>query len=104
MNLMRESRTNKELEIINFFGESNQAKKLNEEAYELCEAILLDDGSMEALEHIREEYIDCCLLLKQIFEAYELYRDEEANREMYSYKLNRTLEIIKKKKGERNGD
>lgn len=82
---------NKELQIIEHYGLSNQLKKLNSEFYELIEAIWEDDGSEECLEHIREEFIDVNVLLNQIKALYELYKRPEKNKLLYDFKIERTL-------------
>lgn len=55
------NRKNKFIEIIRHYGLPHQLKKLNEEVYELYEAIWEDD-----LEHIHEEFADVCVLLQEI--------------------------------------
>lgn len=50
------------LKIINYFGLRSQLKKFNEEAFEVIDAVLSEDG----IEHIAEEIADCTLLLRQV--------------------------------------
>lgn len=81
------------LKIINHFGLRNQLKKLSEEVYEFQEAILMDDGSEECLEHIIEEYADIEVVLEQFKEYYELDYPKIARQKVF--KIMRTLERIK---------
>ena len=81
------------LQIINHYGLTKQLKKLSEEIYELQEAILLDEGSIECYDHILEEYADVQVILSQIEEYFEL--DQNKLVEMQSFKISRTLERIK---------
>lgn len=60
------------LNIIKHYGLRNQLKKLSEEVYEFQEAILMDDGSEESLNHIIEEYSDIQVILEQFLNFYEL--------------------------------
>ena len=77
------------LRIINHYGVGNQLKKLSEEVYEFQEAVLQDDGSEEALEHIIEEYADVLNVIEQ-FKYYIDFDDNKVN--MWRVrKLNRTL-------------
>ena len=57
--------------IINYYGLSNQLKKLSEEIYELQEAILLNVNDEESFKKILEERADVEILLRQI----DLYFD-----------------------------
>lgn len=82
------------LEIFLHYGVSNQAKKLMEECTELFEAILLDDGSEEALEHIEEEYADVENVLEQFKFHYCLDYTKIAKKRVE--KINRQLERMKK--------
>lgn len=75
------------LKIILHFGYKNQLKKLNEECYELIEAILENNR-----EHITEEIADVQVLLNQFKELWEIYDDEIVK--VMEYKTNRTLERI----------
>ena len=76
------------LKIFKHFGEKNQLKKLNEECYELSEAILLQDSK----EHIEEEVADVLIILGQIMLAYNL--DISKINEIKDYKIDRTLTRI----------
>lgn len=60
------------LRIVKHYGIRNQLKKLSEEVYELQEAILMDDDSEEAFEHICEERADVEVLLRQIEQYFEI--------------------------------
>lgn len=82
------SKNKKLLKIFNHFGERNQLKKLNEEAYELCEAILSKDDK----EHITEEVSDVLIMLGQIILAYDL--DNKKINEIVDSKIERTLDRI----------
>ena len=77
------------LQIFNHYGLKNQLKKLSEEVYELQEAILLDEGGYDSLDHITEELADVYVLLSQIETKYEI--DQEKLVDMQAYKINRTL-------------
>lgn len=79
------SKNKKLLKIFNYFGERNQLKKLNEETYELCEAILSKDDK----EHITEEVSDVLIMLGQIILAYDL--DNNKINEIVDSKIERTL-------------
>lgn len=89
------------LKIINSFGVNNQLKKLNEECYELIEAIrefeLLEDGlvNFETYKHIVEEMADVLNLLQQFVFYYEIEQKELD--EQLQYKVKRTLERIDSK-------
>lgn len=85
------------MKVINHFGLSNQLKKLNEEVFELIEAILIDTGDEESLNHIKEEYADVSLVLNQIKEYFEIGYAEDVLPRM-SYKLERTLKLIEEEK------
>lgn len=80
------------LSIIKHYGLKNQLKKLSEEIYELQEAVLLDDGSEEAFNHICEERADIEVLLRQI----DCYFDIDfGNISIWMVKkINRTLKRI----------
>lgn len=80
------------LKIINHFGLRNQLKKLSEEVYELQEAILLDDGSEECLQHICEERADVEVLLRQLDKYFEIKFGDVSI--WMIKKINRTLERI----------
>lgn len=93
-------------QIINHFGITNQLKKLNEECYELIEAIRNYEYQKEACEnigcskihadkeyeHIEEEIADVYVLLNQIKEYYDLNEAQIIINE--HDKINRTIERI----------
>lgn len=76
------------LKIFKHFGVKNQIKKLNEECYELCEAVLLQDSK----EHIEEEMADVLIILGQIVAFYNL--DHSKINTNVDYKIDRTLSRI----------
>ena len=80
------------LEIIQHYGLRNQLKKLSEEIYEFQEAILMDDGSEEAYDHICEERADIEVLLRQ-FEYFLDIKYDNISKWMVK-KINRTRERI----------
>lgn len=80
------------LKIITYYGIRNQLKKLSEEIYEFQEAILMDDGSEECLEHIIEEYADIEVVLEQFKEYYVMDNSKIAEQKVF--KIMRTLERI----------
>lgn len=79
--------------IMSRYGDRHQAKKLNEEAYELTEAIhnyLCGRGSIRA---IAEEMADCLVLIEQFRLKYGITQDElEAIAES---KISRQIERMK---------
>lgn len=89
------------LHIMNHFGCRNQMKKLNEETYELLEAI---DGYEDALasdnveelrilrDHVIEEMGDVLILLTEFIGNYDIKKPELDF--IMDYKINRTLERI----------
>jgi NTP pyrophosphatase (non-canonical NTP hydrolase) len=84
------------LKIINFYGYRNQLRKLNEECYELIEAIIdyMDDGSrLCTKKDIEEEFADVMVLLSQIKFYYEL--DDERIKKIMEEKIARQLERMK---------
>lgn len=89
------------LDIINHFGYRNQMKKLNEETYELLEAIDnyedgLSNDNVEELnmlrEHIIEEMGDVLILLTEFIGKYNIEKPELDV--IMDYKINRTLQRI----------
>lgn len=63
------------LKIINHYGINNQLRKLNEEVFELEEAIIngeLLDLDDETVNHITEEIADCMVILSQFKEYYDI--------------------------------
>lgn len=88
------------LEIINHFGVENQQRKLQEEIFELNEAItqyeILNDyiGHYQDMkDHILEELVDCEILLSQLKINYGYDNDEFNN--LKRKKVNRTLKRMK---------
>jgi NTP pyrophosphatase (non-canonical NTP hydrolase) len=98
------------LDIINYYGVNHQQKKLNEEVYELNEAIMimqmkkwdLESGSPEVVEpvlndlrlHIAEEMADVCVMLHQFKEYYDIKPFEIYN--VMEQKIKRQLDRISK--------
>ena len=92
------------LKIINNYGISNQLKKLSEETFELQEAIIdaeynryvgvIRKPGEKAIEHIEEEFADCCVVLEQFKAYYELNNDRII--EIMKQKINRQLDRIEK--------
>lgn len=96
------------LDIINHFGYRNQMKKLNEETYELLEAVdNYEDASMEFndnedyysveemkifRDHIVEEMGDVLILLTEFIGRYDIEKYELDK--WMDYKLERTLDRI----------
>ena len=92
------------LKIIEHFGVNNQQRKLQEEIFELQEAITTHElkKSVEyeiplteiigTKEHIIEEIADICVILRQFMEYYDITQDEISERMIN--KINRTLERI----------
>lgn len=96
------------LDIINHFGYRNQMKKLNEETYELLEAVdNYEDASMEFnndedyygveemkifRDHIVEEMGDVLILLTEFIARYDIEKYELDK--WMDYKLERTLDRI----------
>ena len=74
------------IKIINHYGENHQIRKLNEEQYELCEALYdrflhgqdydnSEEWRCKAIElnrHIEEEIADNLVLIRQFIAKYEL--------------------------------
>ena len=96
------------LKIINNYGVSSQLKKLSEEIFELQEAIFKyeelkkwDDeyysvDLKSAIEHIEEEFADCCVVLEQFKAYYNL--DNDRIIEIMKQKIDRQLGRIEKEK------
>lgn len=92
------------LKIINHYGVNHQQRKLNEEVFELQEAILnrqinwnYDTGVQDIKpfdEHITEELADVMVLIEQFKLYYGISSEEVAN--IFWQKVNRQLERIKK--------
>ena len=96
------------LKIINHYGVYNQQRQLNEEVFELQEAITIHElkQSVEyeiplteivgTKEHIIEEIADVQVMLDQ-FQFYYGIKDEEIW-EMMKFKINRQLKRIEEEK------
>lgn len=82
------------LKIIEHYGINNQQRKLQEEVFELQEAITKFENGIGDIKHVVEELVDVTVLLDQFRVFYEIYQDEES--EMYDFKVNRQLERIEK--------
>ena len=94
------------LRIINHYEVNNQLKKLNEEVFELIEAIRdyeedyirvdCDENMVLSVfeENIEEEFADVMVLLSQIKHYYNL--DSKRLKKIMDYKINRQLERIKR--------
>lgn len=91
------------LEIINHYGVNHQQRKLNEEVFELQEAIINCEMELDSEEpklgyndhknHITEEIADVMVLLEQ-FKVYYGISSEEVTKIFWS-KVDRQLERIK---------
>ena len=67
------------LKIIKHYGVNNQQRKLQEEIFELQEAIIeyeLDETGLETKKHIEEEFADVCVILEQFKAYYNLDNDK----------------------------
>lgn len=67
------------LKIIKHYGVNNQQRKLQEEIFELQEAIIeyeLDETGLETKKHIEEEFADCMVVLEQFKAYYNLDNDK----------------------------
>ena len=94
------------LQIINHYGIKSQQRKLQEEVFELQEAIINAENnrligisrkpSELAIEHIAEEIADITVMLKQ-FQYYYGIEDKDINDIMIS-KIDRQLNRIKENK------
>ena len=81
------------LKIIEHFGINNQQRKLQEEMFELQEAITVyEQGNNQLTDDIQEEIVDIIILLKQFFHYYAL--SEYEMNEIQTKKIKRTLERI----------
>lgn len=90
-----------EMAIIEHYGLKNQVKKLNEEAYELCEAehVFLTskangatDSMRMSLENITSEMADCLVLIEQLRQYHKI--SGEVLKKEYDYKIARQLARI----------
>ncbi|MBO5843446.1 MAG: hypothetical protein J6Q96_01100 [Bacteroidales bacterium] len=94
------------LKIINHYGVVHQQRKLNEEVFELQEAIInrnlhwnydTEIQDMKPLnEHIKEEIADVLNVVEQFIYFYEI--DVKELIEIKHYKVNRQLERMKEEK------
>ena len=84
------------LEIIDYYGVSKQLKKLNEEVFELEEAVLLELGDEQSLYNITKRIANIYVLLSQFEEYYEI--DQEQLIELQSSKIRQNLSRIKNEK------
>ncbi len=80
------------LKIINHFGVNNQQRKLQEEVFELQEAITKYENGTGPILDIEEELVDVVILLHQFMEYYNL---DGLNMMVHDkVKVERTLERI----------
>ena len=98
------------LKIIYHYGTINQLKKLNEECYELIEAIRDYEEQKQACEnigcseihtdkckeHIEEEFADLMVMLEQFKAYYNLDNDKII--EIMKFKIDRQLDRMKVEK------
>jgi NTP pyrophosphatase (non-canonical NTP hydrolase) len=93
------------LKIIRHYGLKHQLRKLNEEVFELIEAIgdyeedyirvdCDENFAQQMKNHIEEEFADVMVLLSQIKHYYEL--DSEKIRKIMKHKINRQLDRMKR--------
>lgn len=98
------------LYIINYYKIKSQLKKLNEECYELIEAVKdyeyqkdacevigckdIKEHLKKSKEHLEEEYADVCVVLEQFKAYYDLDNDKIV--EIIKQKINRQLDRIEK--------
>lgn len=84
------------LEIINHYGVNHQQRKLNEECFELQEAIIEYETEsfycVPSKKHITEELADVMVLLEQFKLYYEISSEEISK--IFWKKVNRQLERI----------
>lgn len=89
-----------ELRIATHYGIRNQLKKLNEENFELSEAVMVAETAKETtgdiqpkmIGHICEELADCFVLMAQIRQYYEI-EPRDITR-VYQQKIERQLKRI----------
>ncbi len=89
---------NRYADVVDHFGVANQCKKLNEESYELVEAILMYETTLanddsDYRKHITEELSDVVLLIIEFMNYYKISVEEIDS--FVEYKINRTEERIK---------
>ena len=80
------------LKIIQHYGLNHQQRKLEEEVYELQEAIIKGDDK----EHIAEELADVCVLLMQITNYFKI--DVPSIDKIMEMKIDRQIERMKNEK------
>ena len=81
------------LKIIEHFGINNQQRKLQEEVFELQEAITIyQQGGNLKFDDIEEEIADVMILLKQFQYYYKINREDI--RKITKNKIKRTLDRI----------
>lgn len=87
--------------IIEHYGVRNQLKKLSEEVYELQEAVIdLQDfttcgnADTQLNQNVIEEIADVFVILRQLVMQFDIAENDIED--MADYKINRTLERIKK--------
>ncbi len=80
------------LKIINHFGVNNQQRKLQEEVFELQEAITKYENGSGPILDIEEELVDVVILIHQFMEYYNLDSLNMMVRD--KVKVERTLERI----------
>lgn len=94
------------LNIINYYGINNQQRKLEEEVFELQEAITSlniaeRDTNLFDIEQFRlkvlEELADVFVLLNQLAIYFKI--DEENLYNMMNYKINRTINRMEEENG-----
>lgn len=81
------------LKIFIHYGTNNQLKKLNEEVFELIEALGKYQYRFGTKKHVEEEFADVLVLLNQFQEYYEL--DKKNIKKIMQQKINRQLERMK---------
>lgn len=80
------------LKIINHFGVNNQQRKLQEEVFELQEAITKYENGTGPILDIEEELVDVVILIHQFMEYYNF---DSLNMMVHDkVKVERTLERI----------
>ena len=93
---------NKLLKIVRHYGVDNQLKKLNEENFELLQALdrLNQTKDTESLkinrDNVKSEMADVIVLLTQFILYYNLNLDEIFD--IYQFKINRQIKRIEKDK------
>ena len=80
------------IKIINYFGVNNQQRKLQEEVFELQEAITKFENGIGDIKEVEEELVDVIILIHQLIEFYEV--DPIEFMKLRDNKLNRTIERI----------